>query len=205
MREAVMAAAGMCAFALFALRPLPLFYVSLGGLLLVAVLIVRSLGSDASVRAVFGRPPFSRSVQLSTVVGCTLGLLLGAWYRGAYGLSLLPGSLTPFVVTAVLIGATEELVFRGYIQGRISAPGFLWAPAFAALGHTAYKCALFVFPASGIAIDLPLLALLTFAAGFVFGVLRQVSGSVLPAVAAHVMFDVIAYGDRFEAPWWIWR
>lgn len=205
MREALIATAGMWLFALFAQQPLPLFTVSLAGLLLVAVLIARSLARETSPRAVFGWPLYSRKVGLMTAIGCVLGLLLGLWYRGAYGLSLFPAPLAPFVVPAALIGATEELIFRGYIQGRISGFGFWLAPAFAALSHTAYKCALFVFPPGGVEIDLPLLASLTFVSGFAFGVLRQLSGSVLPALGAHVVFDVLAYGDRPEAPWWVWR
>lgn len=203
MREALIAVAGMCVFALFALRPVPLFYVSVAGLLLVAVLIARSLGG--APREVFGLPPFSRRVAGLTVIGCALGLLLGLGYREAYDLSLFPAALAPFVVPAALIGATEELVFRGYIQGRVTSLGFLLAPAFAAVGHAAYKSALFVFPPDGVAIDVPLLASLTFVAGLALGLLRQLSGSVLSPMAAHVLFDVLAYGDRAEAPWWIWR
>ncbi len=180
MREAVIAAAGMCLFALFAQRPLPLFIVSLAGLLLVAAVIVRSLGRETSARAAFGWTPLSRKVVLVTAIGCVLGLLLGLWYRGAYDLSLFPGPLTFFVVSAALIGAAEELVFRGYIQGRIVSLGVWLAPALAALAHTAYKCALFVFPPEGVEIDLPLLAILTFVVGIALGVLRQLSGSVLP-------------------------
>ena len=205
MREALIAAAGMCLFALFAQRPLPLFYISLAGLMLVAALIARSLDRDISLSAVIGWIPVSRSVALSTAVGFALGALLGLWYRNAYGLSLFPVHLARFVASAALIGATEELVFRGYIQGRISGFGFLGAPAFAALSHTAYKCILFIFPPDGVDIHLTLLASLTFAAGLIFGLLRQLSGSVLPPLAAHVLFDVLAYGDRAQAPWWIWR
>jgi membrane protease YdiL (CAAX protease family) len=205
MREAVIAVAGMCLFALFAQRPLPLFVASLAGLLLVAALIARSVGTEGPARAVFGLSPSSRNVAMLTPIGCILGLLLGLSYRGAYRLSLVPDALAPFVVPAALIGATEELVFRGYIQGRIRSSGFLRAPAFAALGHAAYKSALFVFSPDGVEIDLPLLASLTFIAGLALGLLRQLSGSVFSPLAAHVLFDVLAYGDRSEAPWWIWR
>ncbi len=204
MREGLIMSAAMCLFGLFASQPLPLFSVSLAGLLVVAGLLGRSLQRGASPRAVFGWPPFARRVGLSTAIGCVLGLLLGECYRQAYGLALFPLPLAWFVVPAALIGGFEELVYRGYIQGQVGISGFLLAPAFAALSHTAYKCALFLFPSDGIEICLTLLASLTFAFGFIIGLLRQVSGSVLPPLVAHVLFDVLAYGDR-QAPWWVWR
>jgi len=205
MREAVLATAGMCLFALFAQRPLPLFGVSLAGLLLVAALIVRAVGRESSLLAVFGWVPFSRGVGLVTMAGCALGVMLGLAYRNAYDLPLVPGSLQLFVVSAAFIGATEELVFRGYIQGRVAGAGFWVAPVFAAASHTAYKSALFVFPPQGVEINLAVLASLTFVAGLAFALMRQLSGSVLPAVAAHMLFDMLAYGDRVQAPWWVWR
>jgi len=205
MREGVIATAGMCLFALFAQRPLPLFGASLAGLLVVAALIVRAVGRESSVLSVFGWVPFSRRVGFVTMASCALGVMLGLGYRSAYDLSLVPGSLQLFVVSAALIGATEELVFRGYIQGRLTGTGFWVAPVFAAASHTAYKSALFVFPPHGVEINLAVLASLTFVAGLAFALMRQLSGCVLPAVAAHMLFDILAYGDRAQAPWWVWR
>jgi hypothetical protein len=34
--------------------------------------------------------------------------------------------------------------------------------------------------------------------------LREFAGGVLPPVAAHVLFDLVVYGERVEAPWWVW-
>lgn len=204
MREAVIAAAGMCLFALFAKFPLPLFLVSLVGLLVVATVIARSIQNATSWRAVLGWPPFTRRVWLTIPFGCIIGLFLAASYRITYALPLPPGPLQGFVVPAALIGAVEESVYRGYIQGKIGKSGFLFAPAFAALSHTAYKSALFLFPLNGSEIQFGMLVALTFVFGFLLGLLRQISGSVLPALAAHVLFDVLAYGDWPQAPWWVW-
>jgi len=44
----------------------------------------------------------------------------------------------------------------------------------------------------------------TFVGGAAFGVLRARAGSVWPAVAAHVSFDLLAYGDAAQTPWWVW-
>ena len=204
-RRALATAAGMCLFALFALRPFPLFFIALSGLLVVAVLIARSAHGERSLGGVCGWASFSKLVGGWSAAGCFIGLLFALAYRWTYGLPLVPGSFTYFVMPAALIGTGEELVFRGYLQGRIRSGGWLLAPAFAASSHTLYKCALFVFPPEGVTINLPLLAALTFIAGLVLGLLRRASGNVLPAVAAHALFDVLVYGDRVAVPWWVWR
>ncbi|MEA3367740.1 MAG: hypothetical protein U9R68_06475, partial [Planctomycetota bacterium] len=80
----------------------------------------------------------------------------------------------------------------------------LAAVVLAAGAHTAYKAALFVWPPAGIEIDYGFLILWTLAGGVAFGALRAWAGTVWPAVAAHVAFDIVAYGDAAEAPWWVW-
>jgi len=74
----------------------------------------------------------------------------------------------------------------------------------AAAAHTAYKAALFAFPPEGVVIDLEFLAVWTLIGGVVFGALRELSGSVLPPLAAHVVFDIVVYGGSVQAPWWVW-
>jgi hypothetical protein len=39
----------------------------------------------------------------------------------------------------------------------------------------------------------------------IFGLLRQVSGSVAPSMVAHAAFDLLVYGALARAPWWVWR
>ena len=112
--------------------------------------------------------------------------------------------LGSFAAVAAAIGVTEELVYRGYVQGRLRALGPLAAAILAAVGHTAYKCALFALPPLAVEIDLPFLALGTLVVGVGFGALRERSRSVLPALAAHACFDVLVYGQGAQAPWWVW-
>jgi membrane protease YdiL (CAAX protease family) len=138
------------------------------------------------------------------VVGVVLGAGLGVLYRAFGGWPALPGDLARLALAAAMIGATEELAYRGYVQGRLRGLGWVAAVALAALAHTAYKSALFAFPEAAVQIDFRFLAVWTFVGGCVFGMLRQFSGSVLPPVAAHVLFDLVVYGDRVEAPWWVW-
>jgi hypothetical protein len=74
----------------------------------------------------------------------------------------------------------------------------------AAGAHTAYKTALFVWPPGYMEVDYGFLVTWTLVGGAAFGALRAACGTVWPAVAAHMAFDLVAYGDAAEAPWWVW-
>ena len=136
--------------------------------------------------------------------GLVIGAALGILYRWRYAGHLLPTTLTLFAPVAALVGATEELAYRGYVQGRLRVLGPLPAVALAALGHTAYKCALFALPGRSVQIDVGIFAACTFFGGLLFGALRERSGSVLPPVVAHACFDILVYGELSHAPWWVW-
>jgi membrane protease YdiL (CAAX protease family) len=43
----------------------------------------------------------------------------------------------------------------------------------------------------------------TLAFGFLFGLLREAAGGLAAPTAAHVAFDIFAYGDLPAAPWWV--
>lgn len=198
------AAAGMCVFALFVHSRIPLVLLSALGLAAAAFAIARSLGRESPRSAVFGLGRPSRWAALLTVLGCTVGIVFGVVYRRAYERELFPIALRGFALLAALIGAAEETVYRGYIQGRVRRLGALPSIVIAALCHTAYKCALFALPASGAEIDLGFLVLWTFLGDLLVGALRELAGNLTPALAAHVCFDIIAYGDLARAPWWVW-
>ena len=53
-------------------------------------------------------------------------------------------------------------------------------------------------------INMLFLAACTFGVGLALGILRKRAGGVLPPVAAHVLFDIMAYGEYAQAPWWVW-
>jgi membrane protease YdiL (CAAX protease family) len=142
---------------------------------------------------------FLPKLLLSLAVGAVLAIAFHA-YRGW---DWLPRGLTWFAVIAALIGAAEELIYRGYVYGRMRAWGALCAVATAAAGHTLYKCALFAL-ASSLA-ELLFLAGATFLAGLLFGLMRERLGSTVFPLAAHAAFDVLVYGAWAGAPWWVWR
>ena len=198
------AAVGLCAFALFAHRLGPLRVVSFVGLGGAACAIILSLRRAESPLDFIGLRRWSLGVGAWAAVGAILGLALGVACRVGYGRSALPASMAPFVLVAVLIGTTEELVYRGCIQGMVRPWGGTAAVLFAAWAHTAYKTTLFLLPSTDAPVNFLFLALATAAVGIVLGGLRELSRSVLPPILLHAVFDIIVYGDRLEAPWWVW-
>ena len=198
------AAAGLCVFALFIHAGPPLVLLSVAGLVAAALAVCRSLGRESPRAAVFGLSRPSRTAVVLTVVGCVLGLALGAVYRWHSGWRPFPGALGGFAPVAALIGGTEEVVYRGYVQGRARRLGALPAAVISALCHTSYKCALFALPASSTETDLGFLAAWTFLGGLLFGILRELAGNVSAPLAAHACFDIVVYGELARAPWWVW-
>ncbi len=197
---------GMAVFALCHGRPMPMALISFGALFATGacVLFVVVRAKDG-FEAWGGRlPPARGTIWFLLAVG--LGGLVAMAYRAEVGASLFPKALGRFVLPAALIGACEELLYRGFIQTRLAQTGRWSAVAFTSAGHTAYKCLLFVGrPSSEPAVDFAFLATATFLVGLLLGGVRERSGSVWPAVAGHVTFDIMVYGALAAAPWWVWR
>src|SRR5690554_4617920 len=62
----------------------------------------------------FFRFQFSGYQYLLSVVVAIGAILVAIFYRQITGLSSFPSFLTGFLVTGVLIGVTEEFIYRGY-------------------------------------------------------------------------------------------
>jgi membrane protease YdiL (CAAX protease family) len=203
--EVGLAAAMMVVFALMADRGPSWSLVSLACLVCVAVAVQDGTSRASSPAALLGFARPSPKVLACTAAGFLVGAGGAIAYRTHLGLGPLPAAgLEPFVAVACLIGATEELLYRGYVQGRLAVLGWPAAVVLAALAHTAYKAALFAAPAATGEIDFAFISVWTFVGGIVFGMLRQGSGSVLPPVAAHAAFDLLVYGAAAQAQWWVW-
>lgn len=133
-----------------------------------------------------------------------LGILLGILTRNRFELTLIPEGFFGVAMVAPLIGATEELVFRGFFQWQMRPAGkivsILWTSAF----HTCYKLLVILSLAVPLQFDFFFLIFWTFIGGMLFGILRELSESSIPPVIAHALFDVILYGGLATAPVWVW-
>lgn len=72
------------------------------------------------------------------------------------------------------------------------------------MAHTGYKVVLFWSLGAGLEIDYFGLIFWTILVGILIGIIREVSKSIVFAIISHVVFDIIVYGDKLTAPWWIW-
>ena len=202
--EAFVASSGMGLFALFVHSGLPLVLLAGTGLLATALALAHSLRAERWSADVFGFAPLTKGVAVYLFLGCAVGAVFGVCYRVYSGMGALPAEMGRFVFVAASIGAAEEVLFRGYVQGRLQSPSPIVAVVFAAAAHTIYKMALFALPPESIVISYKSFAIWIFIGGAVVGSLRELSGSVLPPLGGHVLFDVIVYGENISAPWWVW-
>ncbi len=194
----------MCLFGLFINSGFPLVLLAGPGLLLTAAAIHRCLRKEHLALHTFGLVPVRRKVVWYMVGACVIGGCFAVAYRWVCGWELLPAALGAFVVVAAAIGAAEEIVYRGYIQGRMQAAGTAAAVVLGSLCHTGYKLTLCVFPPAGVEVDYGFVVVWTFVGGIVLGALRAGSKSVFPAMIAHVCFDILVYGGLSQSPWWVW-
>src|SRR4030042_4254275 len=113
----------MILFGLFSHQDLPWIAIGAAGLLSGAFCIQRSIVSMRDLQPLFGLSG-SWKVLIISLAGCAVGVGLGAYYRFTFGMTLLPGpALQPFALAACGIGAAEELVYRGWMQGRLRGLG----------------------------------------------------------------------------------
>jgi len=195
-------AAGMVVFAFCAHRP-NLWPGRAAGLAVAVAALAVGVARDRQLRDLFSLRAFP-AYRLAYLPLCAaLGAALAAYYRLAQHRAPWPAGLGAFCAAAVAIGAAEEIVYRGFVQGRLRRWGALAAAGAAAGTHAAYKAALFCLPDVPVRADLFRLAVGTAAVGLVFGLMREAFGHLAFPLAAHVAFDAVAYGDLSAAPWWV--
>lgn len=134
----------------------------------------------------------------------TCALLVAMIYRYSINMLLVPAKMEWFVLLSIAIGASEELIFRGVIQGEAGR----WNPVgglfLGAVAFAGYKALLFIWPSpQNQAAPLSLFSY-SLVAGIGLGYTRKVTGSIWPALIAHGIFDAWVYMETSHAPWWVW-
>lgn len=199
--DALLCSIALALFAFFINYSFPLKAVALMAITAAAFLVSRDLKH-------FTAPSFKYFFSWQMIMYCVIGLQMGLvgamYYRGSFGMPVLPATIKSFAFVAVCIGITEELVFRGYIQGMVSKvhPGF--AIVFAAFAHATYKACLFISPAANYHYSVTLFYTWSLGAFILMGTLRYYSKSIVPAIIVHALFDLLVYAENINAPWWVW-
>jgi membrane protease YdiL (CAAX protease family) len=194
---------GIFTFAWFIHSPGWQIIIAWAGLALPCIAVYRQTLKDNRPQDSFHQKN-SRYFLITLITGLLIGTGVGIYYRINIGASPLPVLLTRFAPVAVIIGLTEEFVFRGAAFYLVKNwPVYITIPLTALL-HASYKTVLFLQPHTVHPIDTHFLFYSTFLAGLILGLLRYAGRSVLSPMAAHGAWDLWVYGDSPAAPWWVW-
>lgn len=202
--DAILCSLGLMVFSFFIHYELPVRLISFAVLVMPAYIIGKNLKSLSDLKKLTGESGINRIVLIYCFFGLFLGTLLAILYRWDLEISIFPKYLNGFVIVAALIGCTEEIVFRGFIQDYVKSINAPFSILFSTISHTGYKCCLFLSPVAAADINIGFLALWTFIAGILFGTIKHFSKSILPPLIAHGLFDILVYAEFVSAPWWVW-
>jgi membrane protease YdiL (CAAX protease family) len=196
---------GICIFALFIHgRPVQKM-IAFAALCAAAAAISFSISDVQSLLKYLGLSEFSKKIGVYSLVGLSLGIIFALWYRSITHVTFLPQTLTVIAVIAPIIGITEELLFRGFLQGKLSSSNIYAAIILSTMGHSLYKYLVLRSLPIDIGIDFLSLVVFTFIGGLVCGVLRALSKSIIPACVTHGIFDILVYGGLSTWPIWVWN
>ena len=180
------------------------FLLAILGLAVTSVTIVLYTADLHELLGMTGLLQYRKTLAFYALAGLFLGLLLAWLYKRVAGLPLVQGLLTLSALVAPAIGMTEEIVFRGFIQGAAGKKSALLGITIAAASHSVYKLLVIAsFPVS-LNINLYYLVGFTFAGGLLFGWLRWKAINIIPAMLAHAIFDILIYGHLHALPVWVW-
>ena len=202
--EAILCSFALMIFSFFIHSELPFRVLAIAALFLPAWFFSRNLQSLSDLRRIVYVPDSLTITVLYCLAGILPGLLFAMLYRWHLGIRLFPESFHLLVLVAALIGCTEELVFRGFIQDQVKNINAPFSILFSTISHTAYKCCLFLSPMLTAEIDIGFLALWTLIGGILLGTVKHISKSILPPMIAHALFDLLVYAGFINPPWWVW-
>jgi membrane protease YdiL (CAAX protease family) len=176
----------------------PLRIIAFVALISMALLI----GLDRGENKILGTIQHPRTLPFVILISISGALLVVYYLRAEASMPIIPTSLGWFAILAAVIGGTEELVFRGWLQSQFSGRWAWMGILFAAFAHAAYKAALFLSPQIMYDLNTSGLFRMTFLAGLFLGAVRFYTGSVWPALLAHAIFDLFVYADSPQT-WWV--
>jgi membrane protease YdiL (CAAX protease family) len=202
--EAILCSLALMGFSFFIHSEFPSRLLAIAALFLPAWFFSRNLRSFSDLRKIVQESTSGKITALYCLAGIFTGMLFAILYRWSMGIRLFPESFHFFVLVAALIGCTEELVFRGFIQDQVKKINAPFSILFSTISHTAYKCCLFLSPMVAAEIDIGFLALWTLVGGTILGIIKHISKSILPPMFAHILFDILVYAQFVNAPWWVW-
>ena len=202
--ESLICVIGIIIFAVFSHGKILPFIISFAGLITAGIIINRNIRTIRDFKSLFGFNKMSGAVIVYLFIAIVFGILIAVVYRNHQHNFILPGRLTYFAIPAMLIGSTEELVFRGFIQSHTRHISVIFSVIFATVAHAAYKCSFFLVHQSGYEMDIMFLMKWTILGGIVFGIIKEYSNNIVPPLAGHAVFDLLVYGDSIDTPWWIW-
>lgn len=173
-------------------------------MIVLAFIIARHRESLLAIYGFTAENIFSSEKIAFNVIGILMGVAGAFYYKGTLGIPLLPSHIEQFAIIAVCIGVLEELLFRGFIQGLLKNIHAGFAIFFAALAHVCYKVFIFLSPAAQSHPHIVLFSLYSFGVFIILGNTRHYSKSIIPAILAHAVFDLLVYAENTHAPWWVW-
>lgn len=202
--DAILCSVGLAIFAYLVTNPFPLKIAALIPLLITAFIISRQIKSPLRTFKLLFENVSSLKIGIYIIIGVQMGLAAAMYHRGSLGMAVFPEAFRSFALVAASIAILEELVFRGFIQGRLLLLNTNLAVLFAAFAHAFYKVCLFLSPAAPYQQDLIAFFIWSFAAYVALGLLRFYSKSMIPVIISHAIFDILVYAEILEAPWWVW-
>ena len=202
--ETAILVAGIAVFALFIQKDGYLIAVAFGGLLLASGVIATIIVKTDYSLDLLGLDRFNKKILWYGIAAVLVGALPAFYGRYCYDLTDFPQSLTIIALVSPLIGITEEIIFRGYLQGRLRIIGVVGCVSIPAAAHSIYKFLVLLSVNDLVVVNYPYLILLTFGFGIIVGLMRAGSGSLVPCMVAHASFDVLMYGDFSSMPVWVW-
>jgi len=202
-RDVSLAVIGILLFASSIHQGFPVKLLALFGLTGTAFVIVYSTLKQRPLET-FGLDIIRKKTLLYCLPAAGLGLLLGMLSRNSFDISIFPARISGVALVAPLVGAMEELIFRGYVQGHLRVIGRVFSVIYASAVHTCYKLLVILSLTIPLQFDFFYLVLWTFLGGLLIGSLKELSRSSLPPMLAHAVFDVVLYGGLATFPAWVW-